>query len=128
MDLKTTSFIRKKNKIIKKLKEKFGEGVDEEEEDIPAQAPLALTQGQEKDQVEEVKIEEGVEGEEASEAPNKKKRKAKTPSISKPRKVAKPKPTVPSTRASIMDTTKKAQQENNVGMFKMGSVVLRGES
>jgi hypothetical protein len=51
MDLKTGLVIRKKNKIMKKLKEKFGEGADEEEEeddddddeDIPSQAPKALT-------------------------------------------------------------------------------------
>ena len=50
MDLKTTSLMRKKNKLVKKLKEKLGEGAkeeeeddEEEEEDTQAQAPLALT-------------------------------------------------------------------------------------
>ena len=56
MALKDTFIIRKKNKIVKKLKEKFGEGVEEDEEeegnvdddddegeDIPTQAPLAIT-------------------------------------------------------------------------------------
>ena len=54
MELKTTSVIKKKEKLVKKLKAKFGEGdeqeedeeeEDEEEEDTQAQAPLALTQG-----------------------------------------------------------------------------------
>lgn len=42
--------IRKKNKLVKKPKERFGEGADEEEEEddeeeeeTQAQAPLALT-------------------------------------------------------------------------------------
>lgn len=63
MDLKTTLVIRKKNKIVKKLEEKSGEGIEEnkdeekddekeEEEDIPTQALLALTQGQGEDQEE----------------------------------------------------------------------------
>lgn len=112
LDLKTASVIRKKNKIVKKLKEKFGEGEneeDEEEEDISSQAPLALTQGQGEDQVEEVEIEEGAKGEEASEAPEQKKRKAKTLAARKLRKVAKPNPIFPSTRESTRDTTKKDQ-------------------
>lgn len=56
MDLKTTSVMRKKYKMVKKLKEKFDEGTEEEDDDD----------------------EEGVEGEEDSEAPTtteKKKRK-----------------------------------------------------
>lgn len=44
-DLKTTSMIRKKNKIFKKLKERFWEGGDEDKEEELAQAPLALIQG-----------------------------------------------------------------------------------
>ena len=75
MDLKTTSVMRKKNKIFKKLKEKFEdmekeeEDDDEESEGLPTQAPLAITQGQGEDHEEEVEIEEGAKGEEASEAP-----------------------------------------------------------
>lgn len=59
MELKTTSVIKKKDKLVKKLKDKFGEGAKqeeeeeeegEEEEDTQAQAPLALTQGMGEDQ------------------------------------------------------------------------------
>ena len=65
MNLKTASVIRKKNKLVKKLKEKFGGGVkEEEEEDTQVQASLALTQGQGEDQKEEEReIVEGVKGE-----------------------------------------------------------------
>lgn len=61
MDLKKTSVIRKKNKISKKLKEKFGVGADEDEEEednedddeegegVPTQAPLAIIQVQGED-------------------------------------------------------------------------------
>lgn len=120
MDLKTTSVMRKKHKIFNNLKEKFGEGEeedeeeedneDDEEEDVPTQPPLALTQGQVEDKgEEEVKIEEGAEGEEASEAPiatEKKKRKVKALVVSKPKKVVKPKPTIPATRTSTRANAK----------------------
>ena len=89
MDLKTTLVIMKKRKIVKKLKEKFGEG---------------------EYQVEEVEIKEGVEGEEANEALEKKKRKTKTPISRKPRKVARPNSIVPSTKARKRATTKKDQE------------------
>lgn len=70
MDLKTTLVIRKKNKMVKKLKEKFGEGAEEEENNALAQAPLVIIQGQGEDQQEEeVEIVEGAKGEEANEAP-----------------------------------------------------------
>ena len=49
MELKTTSLIRTKNTLVKKLKENFGEGAKEEEEDTYAQTPLPLTQGQQED-------------------------------------------------------------------------------
>ena len=51
MELKTTSTLKKKDKLVRKLKEKFREGArnddedDEEEEEAQAQEPLALTQG-----------------------------------------------------------------------------------
>ena len=100
--------------MVKKLKEKSSEG-EEEEENAPIQAPLAITQGQGEDQQEEeVEIVEGVKGEEASEAPiatKKKKRKAKAPVVNKPKKVAKPtQPTIPTTRASTRATTQKAKE------------------
>ena len=76
MDLKTTLVIRKKNKMVNKLKDKFGEGTKEEEEEeyddddnAFVLAPISITQGQGKDQQEEeVEIIEGDEGEQASEA------------------------------------------------------------
>ena len=51
-----TSTLKKKDKMVKKLKAKLGEGVEEEEEEVEGQGPLALTQslGQDKE-------EEGVE-------------------------------------------------------------------
>ena len=45
IDLKATIVIRKKNKMVKKLKEKIGEGKEEEE----GQAPLELTEGLDED-------------------------------------------------------------------------------
>lgn len=62
MELKIASIIKKKEKLVKKLKAKFGEGAkeeedeveeDEEEEDTQTQVPLALTQGMGEDQQEE---------------------------------------------------------------------------
>ena len=73
MELKTTSKINKKDRLVKKLKAKFGEGTTEGEEDDEEeyeeegeqdQGPLALTQGMGEDMEEE-----GVEEEEAEEAP-----------------------------------------------------------
>lgn len=122
MDFKNSLIIRKKNKIVKNLEEKFGEGEkgneeegndDEEEEDVPAQAPLTITQVQGEDQEEEMEIEEGVKGEEANEATistKKKKRKDKAPLVRKPKKVAKPKPSIQATRTNTKATAKKAQE------------------
>ena len=99
MDLKITSVIRKKNKMVKKIKEKFDGGAEEEEDDdeegddVPVQAPLAITQGQGEDQEEEIEIEEGAKGEEANEActtTKTKRRKFNTQAVSKKKKVAKP--------------------------------------
>jgi hypothetical protein len=49
MELKTTSTLKKKDKLLKKLKKIFGEGVDAEEEeeddDEEEHQPLALRQG-----------------------------------------------------------------------------------
>jgi hypothetical protein len=61
MELKTASIIKKKDKLVKKPKEKFGEGTeqedeaeeDEEEEETQIQEPLPLTQGKGEDQQEE---------------------------------------------------------------------------
>ena len=43
IDLKMASTIKRKDKMVKKIKEKFGEGDEEEEED--GQGPLAISQG-----------------------------------------------------------------------------------
>ena len=87
--MKTTTIVKKKDKLIKKIKKRFGveatstieeEEADEEEdesdneEDEPKQGPLQLTQGLGEDKEEDVKEEE------AKEAPTKAKntkRKAK---------------------------------------------------
>lgn len=71
--LKTTSIINKKEKLVRKIKNKFGEGVevaeeeedeeDDEDEEEQGQGPIELTQGLGQDK------EEGVEEEEAKEAP-----------------------------------------------------------
>ena len=47
MELKTSSILKKNDKLVRKLKTKFGEGVgeEEEEEQEQAQESLALTQG-----------------------------------------------------------------------------------
>ena len=84
MELKTASTLKKKDKMVRKMKAKFGEGAgddDEEEEEVQGQEPLALTQGMGEDQEEE-----GAEEEEAKEAPTKlepKKMKAKEQPTSK---------------------------------------------
>ena len=65
MELKIFSTLKKKDKIVRKVKAKFGEGVgdegddeeDEEEEEEKGQEPLALTQGMGED-VEEQATEE----------------------------------------------------------------------
>ena len=71
MELKTPSVLKKKDKLVKKLKAKFGEGTIEGEEDIEEeeeedQGPLSLTQGMGKD-IEE----EGAREEQAKEEPTK---------------------------------------------------------
>ena len=71
---------------------------------------MALTQVQGEDQEEEEEIEEGVKGEGASEVLEIKKRKDTTMATSKLRRVAKLKPTVPSTRENTRATTNKVQE------------------
>ena len=57
IDVKIASTLKKKDKIVKKLKAKFGEGDeeedDEEEEEEEGQGPLEITQGLGKDKEEE---------------------------------------------------------------------------
>ena len=54
MDLKTTSVMKQKEKMVRKIKKKFGEGIegaveeeeeDESEEEEQGQGPMELTQG-----------------------------------------------------------------------------------
>ena len=122
MELKTTSTLKKKNKLVRKLKARFGEGTTKDEEDDEheeeeakqCQGPLSLTQGMGED-VEE----EGAEEEQAKEAPRKpkpKKRKEKKQPTSHPKgkKVVKSslaKPTIPVTRATTRATTQKAKEQ-----------------
>ena len=101
IELKTASTIKQKDRWVKKLKARFGEGAteaeeEEEEEEEHGQAPLKLTQGLGKD----------VEG--SMEAPKgkEKKRKAKTQKREKPEKNVKKsqqKPLVPITRSSTRE-------------------------
>ena len=120
MELKTTLVLKKKDKLVKKLKARFGEGTIEGQEDYEeeeqqySQGPLSLTQGMGEDEEEEC-----VEEEEAKEAPAKlepKKSKASTQPLAKPKskKVAKPspaKPTTPTRRATTRATTQKALEK-----------------
>lgn len=122
MDLKTTSILKKKDKIMKKLKAKFGEGVgndddseeEEEEEEEKCQEPLTLTQV-----IGEDEEEEGAEEEQFQEAPTKldpKKRKASTQLVAqtKHKKVTKPSPTkpiAPATRATMRAINKKSKEQ-----------------
>ena len=111
MEFKTTSTLKKKDRLVKNLKEKFGKGAneeeeeeDEEDEEEQTQEPLALTQSMGEDKEEE-KIEVS-KGEEAKEAPTQaepKKRNTKAQLVSKAKKIVKPsptKPTIPTTRES----------------------------
>ena len=113
-DLKMTTAVKKKDKLIKKMKTRFGvevvgrteeEEVDEEEddseneEDEPKKEPLQLTQGLGEDK------EEGAKEEEAKEAPirtkvTKRKAKAQPAPQPKANKVTKPLAKKPSTRAT----------------------------
>lgn len=122
MELKTTSVIKKNDKLVKKLKAKFGEGAEqeeeEEEEESQAQAPLSLTQGLGEDQQEEeTKVVEGAKEEEVKEAPTPiepKKRKAKAQPLKKSKKVAKlsqPKPIAPTTKASARAIAQKDKEK-----------------
>lgn len=73
INLENTSVIRKKNKLVKKIKEIFIEGEDEEEEE-QGQAPLEITQVLGEDQGDDAK---GAKGEEAKEVPKETKKKRK---------------------------------------------------
>ena len=71
MELKTTSVLKKKDKLVKKLKVRFGEGTiegeeEDEEEEKKDQGLLALTQGMGED-IEE----EGAKEDQVDESPTK---------------------------------------------------------
>ena len=127
-DLKIASVVKRKDTIVKKLKQKFRVDIgktrtakeveeishDEEEddnekgEDEPEQGPLQLTQGLGEDK------DESAKEEQAKEAPIKAKvikRKEKAPPAPqpKPKKMAKPTPKKLTTRATTRATTQKAK-------------------
>ena len=127
-DLKTTSVVKKKEKMVKKFKKKFGveesntkseaketsddeeEGDEEKEEDEPKQGPLELTQGLGEDK------DESAEEEEAKEAPIKgkvtkgKAKKSPTPQP-KQKKATMPASKKLATRATTRASTQKAKEE-----------------
>ena len=105
MELKTTSTLKKKDKLVKKLKAKLGEGKAKgEEEEEESEGPLELTQGMGEDAEQEESAEE-----EAPKAETKKRKAKKQPVIQPKTKkpAAKPTPAKPTTRA---DTSKTAQE------------------
>lgn len=98
-ELKTTSSIKKKDKLVRKLKNKFGEGaeaeVGEEEEE------------EEDDEDEEEEVEEAPKQAE----PKKRKEKVQPPTQPKEKKVAKPTQAKPQILASRATTRASAQKE-----------------
>ena len=107
MELKTSSALKKKDKLVKKLKAKFGEGKAEVEEGEESEGPLELTQGMGEDAEQEESAEE-----EAPKAETKKrkakKQPVKQPKLKKP--VAKPTPAKPTTRADSSKTAQEAKE------------------
>ena len=120
MDLKITFGMKRKEKLVRKIKKKFGQGIegaveeeeeDESEEEEQGQGPMELTQGLGEDK------EEGAKEEESKEVPTQaesKKRKAKLQPLAQPKakKVTKPtqaKPKTPTTRATTRASTQKAK-------------------
>lgn len=126
-ELKTSTVIKKKDKLVRKLKKKFGEGVeaaeeeeedddnDDEDDEHEGQGPMGLTQGLGEDK------DEGAEEEEDEEAPTQtkpKKRKSIVPPQArpKPKKVARPtqvKPQSPTTRATTRASAQKAKKQSS---------------
>ena len=123
-DLKIARVIKRKDKLVKKLKKKFGADIgetgtaeeveemsddeeeddNEKEEDEPEQGPLQLIQGLGEDK------DESAEEEEAKEAPirtkvTKRKEKAPPTPQPKPKKVVKSAPKKTTTRATTSTTT-----------------------
>ena len=82
MELKIGSTIKEKDRLVKKIKARFGEGTskeeeeenDEEEEEEQGQGPLALTQGMCENTIEA----EDAEEKEEEEAPKVEPKKRKT--------------------------------------------------
>ena len=105
IDLKTATAVKKKEKLVRKIKRKFGvegEGTtEEEEEDIEDEEdePQGLTQGLGEDKEESSKEEEAKEKQVKLKVT---KRKATTPPAPQPKakKVATPAPKRPTTRAA----------------------------
>lgn len=114
-DKKMSSAMKKKDKLVKKIKDQFGIGEEEieeeedEEEVEEIQGPLALTQGLGEDVEEEVEETEKEKG-----TPEvTKKRKAKAPPIEtpKPKKAGKPSPAKPNTRETTRTQKAKEQEK-----------------
>ena len=105
MVLKNSFTLKRKDKLVKKLKVKFGKdaGEEEEEEQEKTKEPLALTQhlGEEKEEEQLEGFKEGVN--EAQKYVEPKKRKAKAQTMIKVKKIAKPslaKPIAPPIQAN----------------------------
>lgn len=106
MELKTSSTLKKKDKMVKKLKAKLGEGKAEGDEvEEESEGPLEITQGMGEDAEQEESDEE-----EAPKAEPKKRKEKKQPTAQPRIKKPATKPTLakPTTRA---DTSKSAQEE-----------------
>ena len=118
MELKRTSVLKKKDKLVRKLKAIFGEGTtkgdkdDDEQEDGEEaeqdQGPLALTQGMRED-IEKESVKEEQANEEPTEA-HPKKRKVRNKLDAKPKKATKPSLAKPTTRGSTRVITQKAKE------------------
>lgn len=111
MEMKTTSTLKKKEKLVKKLKAKLGEGTAEGEED-EGQGPLEMTQGMGED----AEQEDSAEEEAPKVEPKKRKEKKKPTAQPKSKKpVAKPTLAKPTTRA---DTSRTTHSEKELGKEK----------
>lgn len=105
MEMKTSSTLKKKEKLVKKLKAKLGEGTAEGEEEEEGEEPLEITQGMGED----AEQEESAEEEAPKLEPKKRKARKQPAAQPKPKKpIAKPTPAKPTTRA---DTSKKDHTE-----------------
>jgi hypothetical protein len=105
--------LKKKEKLVKKIKDQFGIGEEEEEEVEEVeetQAPLALTQGLGEDIQEETEKEK-----EAEETPTKKRKAEATPAETpKGKKTGKPSPAKPSAPSRVSTRTQKEKEQEKL--------------